>query len=148
MLTTCVGKDVAGRFLHHHVPELAHDLGSGITLATTRVACSYYQELHAFDEVLIRMSASAMTPSRLTMLFQYLRLSPRKGEEEELVAEGEQQVACVMRNGPRLEPVPLPQTLRYAVERYITQVADRSPNDQDVIRHHAGHHAVHNITGH
>ena len=132
-------------FLHDHAPELALDLGRGITLATTRVVCSYYQELHAFDEVLIRMSASAMTPSRLTMLFQYLRLSPR---EEELVAEGEQQVACVMRSGPRLEPVPLPQILRNAVERYITPLADRSPNDQDVSRHDAGYGTVHNISGH
>ncbi len=109
-------------FLHQHAPELMGDLGHGLALATTRVACSYYRELAPLDEVAVRMSAAAMTPSRLTMSFQYVRLGP--GGEEELVAEGEQEVACMRRAGDRMEPAPLPQALREAVELYMNAPAE------------------------
>jgi enediyne core biosynthesis thioesterase len=104
-------------FLHHYAPELVQELNRGVTLATTRVSCSYYQELSVFDDVLIRMRSMAITPSRLTMLFQYFRISSQG--EEQLVAEGEQQVACVRRVGDHVEPMPLPEALREAVEHYI-----------------------------
>jgi enediyne biosynthesis thioesterase len=107
-------------FLHAHAPELMAELGHGLTLATTRVACSYYRELAPLDEVSVRMSASALTPSRLTMIFQYVRLGP--AGEEELVAEGEQEVACLRRVNERMEPAALPQELREAVEIYMTPV--------------------------
>ena len=61
-------------FLEHHVPELMAEMGRSFALATTRVACSYHRELAAFDKVAVRMSAGSMTPSRLTMMFQYFRL--------------------------------------------------------------------------
>jgi enediyne biosynthesis thioesterase len=106
-------------FLHDYAPELVQELKHGVTLATTRVSCAYYQELSVFDDVLIRMSSTAITPSRLTMLFQYFRISERG--EEQLVAEGEQELACVRRTGDHVEPVPLPEALREAVESYIAQ---------------------------
>jgi enediyne core biosynthesis thioesterase len=106
-------------FLHDHAPELLQELDRGTALATTRVSCSYYRELSVFDDVLIRMSPIAMTPNRLTMLFQYFRVSPQG--DEELVAEGEQEVACVMQTGAGPEPRPLPEALRDAVERYIAR---------------------------
>jgi enediyne biosynthesis thioesterase len=108
-------------FLHQHTPELMDDLGRGLALATTRVACSYYRELGPLDDVAIRMSAVAITPSRVTMAFQYIRLGP--GGDEELVAEGEQEVACMRRVGERMEPAPLPQALRDAVEIYMNAPA-------------------------
>ena len=113
-------------FLHQHTPELMPELSRGLALATTRVACSYYRELAPLDEVVIRMSAAAMTPSRLTMSFQYFRLGP--GGEEELVAEGEQEVACLQRTNDRMEPAPLPQALRDAVELYMRPPAASSTN--------------------
>jgi enediyne biosynthesis thioesterase len=109
-------------FLHDHAPESVADLGRNLTLATTRVACSYYRELAPLDEVAVRMSASAVTPSRLTMVFQYVRLRP--GGEEELVAEGEQEVACMRRVNGRMEPAALPQELREAVEFYMRSPAE------------------------
>jgi len=108
-------------FLHQHAPELMDDLGRNLTLATARVGCSYYRELGPLDEVAIRMSAVAMTPSRLTMAFQYVRLGP--AGDEELVAEGEQEVACMRRVGDRMEPAPLPQALLDAVEVYMNAPA-------------------------
>src|SRR5437016_5085224 len=86
-------------FLYEHAPEVIEELGKGTSLVTTRVTCSYYEELAAFDEVLIRMRAAAMTPSRLTMHFDYVRILPHGGEQ--LVARGEQEVACVRREGSR-----------------------------------------------
>lgn len=112
-------------FIRDHAPQLLQDLAQGLTLATTRVSCSYYQELSALDEVLVRMRAGAMTPGRLTMLFQYFRVAD--GGEELLVAEGEQEVACVQRVGPHVQPAPLPAALRHAVEKYITPVAESVP---------------------
>jgi enediyne biosynthesis thioesterase len=109
-------------FIHDHAPQVLEDLAQGLTLATTRVSCSYYQELSALDEVLVRMSASSMSPGRLTMLFQYFRVAEDGGEI--LIAEGEQEVACVLRVGSHLQPAFLPVALRHAVEKYITPIAE------------------------
>jgi enediyne biosynthesis thioesterase len=104
-------------FLYEHAPELLEEFTQGLALATTRVSCTYYQELSLFDEVLIRMGSKAITPSRLVMLFQYFRVS--SDGKEELVAEGEQEVACVARNNGQVQPRILPEALREAVQRYI-----------------------------
>lgn len=104
-------------FLQQHAPEVIGDLASGLLLATTRVTCNYYRELQPLDEVVIRMSAASITPSRLTMAFQYLRCGPMG--HEELVAEGEQEVVCMRRRAERTEPALLPQVLRDAVEIYM-----------------------------
>ena len=69
-------------FIHDHAPQVLQDLAQGLTLATTRVSCSYYQELSALDEVLIRMSAGSMSPGRLTMLFQYFRVGEGGGNPD------------------------------------------------------------------
>jgi enediyne biosynthesis thioesterase len=104
-------------FLSEHTPELMAEIGHGLALATTRVSCSYYRELAALDQVAIRMSAGPMSPSRLTMVFHYFLL--RAEGEEEMVAEGEQEIACMRRVGARMEPVPLPPTLCDAVRLYM-----------------------------
>jgi enediyne biosynthesis thioesterase len=104
-------------FLHDHVPELDHEIGRGFTLATTRVSCSYHREVSVFDEVIIRMSAKAMTASRLTMAFHYFRVTSTG--EETLVAEGEQEVVCIQRKANGVEPVPLPESLKAAVAQYM-----------------------------
>lgn len=104
-------------FLHDHAPGLVHELNNGFAMATTRVSCSYFEELTAFDEVVVRMSARNITPSRLTMLFRYYRVSP--DGEETLVAEGEQEVVCIKRREAGIEPVPLPELLLDAVGQYM-----------------------------
>lgn len=104
-------------FLHEYTPELVAELGKTIVLVTTRVSCNYYRELAAFDEILLRMSGSALTASRLTMSFQYFRLAPEG--HDELVAESEQEVACMLRTTRSLEPAPLPSILREVVESFM-----------------------------
>jgi hypothetical protein len=56
------------------------------------------------------------------MAFQYVLLRP--GGEEELVAEGEQEVACMRCDGDSREPALLPQALREAVELYMRDQAE------------------------
>ena len=106
-------------FLREHAPQLLEDLARGLSLVTTRVSCSYYQELAAFDEVAIRMRAGALSAGRLTMLFDYVRVHP--DGREELVARGEQEVACLRRDGTRQVASALPAALRAAVLPFLSE---------------------------
>ncbi|HEU4388949.1 MAG TPA: acyl-CoA thioesterase, partial [Blastocatellia bacterium] len=102
-------------FLRDHAPDVLPQLTAGLRLVTTRCSCDYFDELAALDEVLIRMRLTSLNQNRITMLFEYWRQADGK---EELVARGEQQVACMMKEGQRLEPAPIPKALREALEAY------------------------------
>ena len=102
-------------FLRDHAPDVLRQLAHGLSLATVRVACDYFFELCAFDEVIIRMQLGELTQSRITLLFEYWRV---KGSSEELVARGEQQIACLHREGETLSPTPVPASLREALKPY------------------------------
>jgi len=102
-------------FLRDHAPDVLEELSRGLALATLRVSCEYFAELYAFDEVLIRMRLGELAQNRITMRFEYWRV---KDGHEELVARGEQEVACLRRAGEKLLPTPVPQTLREALQAY------------------------------
>jgi enediyne biosynthesis thioesterase len=102
-------------FLREHAPDVLAELSRGLALATLRVSCEYFAELEAFDEVLIRMRLGELAQNRITMLFEYWRL---KDGREELIARGEQAVACLRRDGEQLRPTPVPPSLRAALESY------------------------------
>ncbi len=102
-------------FLKSHCPEVLEDLAGGLALATTRCSCEYFQELAAFDEVIVRMRLGGMVQNRITMLFDYLRVS---GGGEELIARGEQQIACMRREGESMVATPIPAALREALEPF------------------------------
>lgn len=102
-------------FLREHAPEVLNGLAHDLRLVTTRCSCEYFAELTAFDEVVVRMRLGALTQSRLSLVFEYWR---QTGDGEELVARGEQQVACMRRDGDRLVPTPVPEALREALRPY------------------------------
>lgn len=102
-------------FLRDHAPDIIDELSRGLSLATVRVSCEYLAELAAFDEVIIRMRLGELTQSRMTLRFEYWRAN-QSGEE--LIARGEQQVACMRREGDKLTPTPVPQSLRDALKPY------------------------------
>lgn len=105
-------------FLRDHAPEVLAELSDGLALATVRCACDYLAELEAFDELLIRMRLGGIVQNRITLLFEYFRVS--RGAEE-LVARGEQQVACMRRDHGdhgRTVPTPIPPALREALRAY------------------------------
>ena len=106
-----------GDLLREHAPEVVEALKDGLALVTTRVSCEFMAELSAFDEVVIRMRLGALRQNRITMLFEYWR---QGAGGEELAARGEQQVACMQREGERLLPAPVPPRLREALMEYAT----------------------------
>ena len=102
-------------FLRDHAPEVIAELRRGLYLATVRCSCEYFTELAAFDEVIVRMSLLELVQNRLTLGFEYIR--PKTGAEE-LVARGEQQIACIKREGDRLVAAAIPASLRTALTAY------------------------------
>jgi enediyne biosynthesis thioesterase len=98
-------------FLRDRAPEVIEALKHGLVLVTTRVSCEFMAELVAFDEVILRMRLGELAQNRITMNFEYWR-------GEELVARGEQQVACMQREGKQVVPVPVPVQLREALREY------------------------------
>jgi enediyne biosynthesis thioesterase len=103
-------------FLREHAPEVLNELSRGLCLVTTRCACEYLEELAVFDEIVLRMRLGPLTQNRLGLLFEYWRCT---SAGEELVARGEQQVACMRREGERLVPTPVPEVLREALRPYM-----------------------------
>ena len=104
-------------FLRDRAPEIIEALKHGLALVTTRVSCEFMAELAAFDEVILRMRLGELGQNRITMNFEYWRLTV---SGEELVARGEQQVACMQREGEGAVPVPVPMQLREALREYAT----------------------------
>ena len=102
-------------FLRDHAPDLIEELSSSLSLATVRCACEYLAELMVFDEVIVRMRLAELVQNRITLAFEYWR---RKDGSEELVVRGEQQVACMRREGAGLAPAPVPLSLREALAPY------------------------------
>ncbi len=102
-------------FLRDNAPDVLAELERGLALVTTRCSCEYVSELVAFDQVAVRMRLGALTQNRITLLFEYWHTNE---EGEELMARGEQQVACMRREGERTVPTPIPGTLREALNRY------------------------------
>ena len=104
-------------FLRDHAPEVLAELADGLSLVTTRCACDYLAELTAFDEIVVRMRLGALAQTHLSLVFEYWRAA---SGGEELVARGDQHIACMRRENGRLGAVPLPSALRDALEPYRT----------------------------
>jgi enediyne biosynthesis thioesterase len=102
-------------FLHDHAPEILDELSGDLVLATVRCSCEYLAELEAFDEIVLRMRLGGAVQNRITLNFEYWR---QNKEGEELIARGEQVIACMRREGKRTVPTPIPVSLREALEPY------------------------------
>ena len=102
-------------FLRDHAPEILTELANGLALATVRCSCDYLAELEAFDQLVIRMRLGGVVQNRITLNFEYWR---QNDGGEELVARGEQVIACMRREGGRTVPTPIPVPLREALKPY------------------------------
>jgi enediyne biosynthesis thioesterase len=102
-------------FLRDHAPDVIDELSRGLSLATVNCSCEYFAELTAFDEIVVRMRLAELVQNRMRLAFEYWR---RKQGTDELVARGEQQIACMKRDGDKLSPTPVPQNLRVALVAY------------------------------
>ena len=104
-------------FLQQHTPGLLKDFAEGLSLVTTHVSCEYLAELHAFDQIIVRMRLGELTQNRMLLHFDIYR---QAGGKEDLAARGEQQIICMQREGEHLQPAPIPEALREALRRYET----------------------------
>ena len=102
-------------FLKDHAPAVVEEFARGLFLVTTRVSCEYFEELRAFDELLIKMYAREVMSGRVTMDFEYVRVAPGP---EQLVARGSQQIASLRQRGRVAVAVALPEALSTALERF------------------------------
>ena len=102
-------------FLREHAPSVLADLAGNLALATVHCSCDYLGELWSFDEIVIRMRLGSVAQNRLSLNFEYWRVS---GDGEELVARGRQDIACMRREGSRTVPTPVPDELREALRPY------------------------------
>lgn len=103
-------------FLKDHAPDVLTELERGLALVTVRCSCEYHLELLAFDQIVVRMRLDALVQNRITLLFEYWR---KRADAEEIVARGEQQVACMRREGESMVPTPIPGSLREALIAYM-----------------------------
>ena len=102
-------------FLRDHAPEVLHELARDLRLETVRCSCEYYEQLWGFDEVIVRMRLTAFVQNRIRMDYEYYRCT--QGVEQ-LVARGEQEVACMRAEGDRVVPAPIPDAFREALRPY------------------------------
>ncbi|HSU56037.1 MAG TPA: acyl-CoA thioesterase [Candidatus Dormibacteraeota bacterium] len=102
-------------FLRECAPDILPELSRGLSLATVRCSCDYLTELNAFDEVIVRMRLAELVQNRISLGFEYFR---NVNGTEELVARGEQQIACMKRDGSRLVPTAVPASLKQALAPY------------------------------
>lgn len=102
-------------FVRQYAPDVLEELQNGLKLVTMRVTCEYFDELYAFDEILMRMYARALEPGRVTMSFDYFRI---QGSAEQLVAKGEQRIASMRHTEGGPVAVPLPTQLHEALLRF------------------------------
>lgn len=103
-------------FLAEQAPSVLADLRAGLALTTVRCSCDYFTELTAFDRILLRMRLGSTVQNRIRLLFDYLRLGADGSEE--LVARGEQEIACMRREGGHTVPTPIPPALREALKPF------------------------------
>ena len=102
-------------FLYHHAPDVIDQIADGLALVTVNVSCQYLAELFAFDTVIIAMQLKAIVQNRITMGFEYWRVS---GQQKTLVAIGEQQAACMRREEGKSVATAIPPSLRNALDAY------------------------------
>jgi len=76
--------------------------------------------LNAFDEVIVRMRLGSLSQTQITMLFDYWKST---NGTEEIVARGEQRIACFRRAPEGLVPVSVPAKLKAAILKYSDLVA-------------------------
>jgi enediyne core biosynthesis thioesterase len=103
-------------FLRDKAPTVLQELMSGLALVTTRCSCDYLAELMAFDEVRLDMRLKSIRDNRIAFAFEYWRCN---SGGEDLVATGEQEVACLRIVDGRKEPCGVPAALSAALEPYM-----------------------------
>lgn len=116
------------QFLIERAPGVLRSLTGDFALATVSCHCEFFSELYATDAVEVRMGLGAVDGHRITMTFDYYRVT---GATPQLVARGDQTIACLRRLPTGMAPAPVPDELRDALVPYhstnLSAVADGNP---------------------
>jgi enediyne core biosynthesis thioesterase len=105
-------------FLLEYLPSLLDGVRANLMLATVESGCEYLTGIQAFDEISIRMRLNELTSTQISLVFECVRL--HEGDEE-LVAQGWQQVICISGGSEAITPVQVPKGLRSALESYAVR---------------------------
>jgi enediyne core biosynthesis thioesterase len=102
-------------FLRDFVPDVVAGFADGVRLLTVSCHCEYLRELSVFDEVIIRMRQGELGQTQSVMTYEYWRRLP---DGEELVATGEQRIACVRPDDKgHMVPTRIPEQMRRLLEQ-------------------------------
>ncbi|XVX20228.1 acyl-CoA thioesterase [Actinomycetota bacterium] len=102
-------------FLSRYAPDVLAAIGKGQTLVTVDAHFDFYNELFAFDQVLLRMHAGDQHLNRLRLHFEVFR---ENSPTLELIARGHQTVAWMNTSatGGPLTPAKVPDQLRSGID--------------------------------
>lgn len=106
-------------FLKAHAPEVLDALAGDLRLVTLRVTCEFFDELHALEEVEVRMRLAHLRGHRIGLDFDYV--VDRGGRKLE-IAKGSQEVGCMRAMAQGLAPIPPPEALTEALRPYGARV--------------------------
>jgi enediyne biosynthesis thioesterase len=102
-------------FLRQYAPDILDDLKRDLRLVTLNVSCEYFAELHALDEVEVRMWLENLRQHRIKLGFDYLL---QRGSSEVLVARGFQEIGCMRQTAGGLVPSGVPSRLAAALAEF------------------------------
>jgi enediyne core biosynthesis thioesterase len=107
-------------FLKIHAPAVLHELASDFRMVTLSVSCDYFEEVHALDEIEIRMSLAHVRAHRIGLSFEYVLCG---GERERIVARGFQEIGCMRQGIDGLVPMSPPPLLADALKPFFNASA-------------------------
>jgi enediyne core biosynthesis thioesterase len=110
-------------FLLQNASGVIDELRSGLKLFTLKSECEFIAEIAAFDEISIRMRMIDLTQTQIGFGFDYVRI--REGQED-LIARGQQRVACMRVADGRIAPARVPEILRTVLKDYAAKVPPRT----------------------
>lgn len=102
-------------FLKEKAPSVLDEIYRELRLVTLSVACDYYNEFHAFDEIELHMRLASLRQHRIALTFDYIRAGD---PEATLCARGRQEIGCMRARNGALEAVAPPEALRRALADY------------------------------
>ncbi|MEV5830918.1 acyl-CoA thioesterase [Spirillospora sp. NPDC052242] len=108
-------------FLADKAPGVVERLHDDLALVTVSCSCEYFAELFALDTVAVRMTLTGIDDHRIGMGFDYYRFG--RGPAQ-LVARGEQTVACMARSSGELFPEPISEELMRALRPYAARATE------------------------